>query len=46
MKDRDAELCEEIQSHLNMATADRIARGETPEAAAVAARPPTAEIPH
>jgi putative ABC transport system permease protein len=38
MKDRDAELREEIQSHLNMATADRIARGETPAAAAAAAR--------
>ena len=30
MKDRDAELREEIQAHLNMATADRIARGEAP----------------
>src|SRR4051794_38456390 len=38
MKDRDAELREEIQSHLDMAIADRIARGEAPEAAAVAAR--------
>ena len=38
MKDRDAELREEIQSHLNMAIADRVARGETPEAAAAAAR--------
>ena len=27
MKDRDAELREEIQSHLNMAIADRVARG-------------------
>ncbi len=38
MKDRDAELREEIQAHLNMATADRIARGEAPETAAAAAR--------
>ena len=38
MKDRDAELREEIQSHLTMAIADRVARGETPEAAAAAAR--------
>ena len=38
MKDRDAELREEIESHLKMATADRIARGETREAAAAAAR--------
>ena len=38
MKDRDAELREEIEAHLNMATADRIARGETPAAAAAAAR--------
>ena len=38
MKDRDAELRAEIQSHLDMAIADRIARGETPAAAAAAAR--------
>jgi putative ABC transport system permease protein len=38
MKDRDAELREEIQKHLDMAIADRIARGEAPEAAAAAAR--------
>jgi len=38
MKHRDAELRAEIQSHLDMAIADRIARGETPEAAAAAAR--------
>ncbi len=38
MKDRDAELREEIEAHLKMATADRVARGETPEAAAAAAR--------
>jgi predicted permease len=38
MKDRDAELREEMQAHLNLAIADRIARGESPEAAAAAAR--------
>src|SRR5215207_7854290 len=38
MRDRDAELRDEIKSHLDMAIADRIARGETPEAAAAAAR--------
>ena len=38
MKDRDAELREEIQTHLQMAIADRVARGETPQAAAAAAR--------
>jgi predicted permease len=38
MKDRDAELRAEIQSHLEMAVADRIAGGETPEQAAAGAR--------
>jgi predicted permease len=38
MRDRDAELREEIQSHLAMATEDRIARGERPDAAASGAR--------
>src|SRR5829696_5819874 len=38
MRDRDAELRDEIKSHLDMAIADRVARGETPEAAAAAAR--------
>jgi putative ABC transport system permease protein len=38
MTDRDAELREEIESHLKMATADRIGRGEAPAAAAAAAR--------
>lgn len=38
MRDKDVELREEIQAHLVMATADRIARGETPEAAAAAAK--------
>jgi putative ABC transport system permease protein len=45
MKDRDAELRAEIQSHLNMAIADRIARGETPEAAAAAARRELGNLP-
>ena len=31
------ELDEEIQAHLDMATRDRIERGETPEAAGLAA---------
>jgi putative ABC transport system permease protein len=38
MRDRDAELREEIRAHLDMATRDRIARGEAPGAAAAAAR--------
>ena len=38
MRDRDADLRTEIQSHLDMAIADRIARGESPDAAAAAAR--------
>jgi putative ABC transport system permease protein len=38
MKDRDSDLHAELQSHLDMATADRIARGEAPDAAAAAAR--------
>ena len=46
MKDRDAELREEIQSHLKMATADRVARGETPEAAAAAARRELGNVTH
>jgi predicted permease len=45
MKDRDADLREEIQSHLAMAIADRIARGETPEAAAAAARRELGNVP-
>jgi transcriptional regulator len=35
---QDAELDEELASHLRMAIADRIARGESPEAATRAAR--------
>jgi predicted permease len=38
MKDRDAELREELQSHLNMAAADRVDRGQDPRAAAADAR--------
>jgi putative ABC transport system permease protein len=38
MRDRDADLRAEIKAHLDMAIADRIARGESPEAAAAAAR--------
>ena len=38
MKKRDAELRDELNSHLDMATADRIARGESPDEAAAAAR--------
>lgn len=38
MKDRDAELREELKTHLDMAVADRIARGESPANAAAAAR--------
>jgi putative ABC transport system permease protein len=38
MKDRDAELREELKTHLDMAVADRIARGESPPEARTAAR--------
>src|SRR4051812_16863365 len=38
MKNKDTELREELAAHLHMAAADRIARGETPEEAAAAAR--------
>lgn len=38
MRDKDAELREEIQSHLEMSAADRIARGASPDEAAAAAR--------
>jgi hypothetical protein len=37
-KRRDRELDDEIQAHLAMATRDRIERGESPEAAELAAR--------
>ena len=38
MKDKDADLRAEIQSHLDMAIADRVARGQDPREAAAAAR--------
>src|SRR3954470_16873068 len=38
MKNRDKDLRDEIQSHLHMATADRVERGEAPHAAYAAAR--------
>jgi putative ABC transport system permease protein len=38
MKDRDAELREELETHLRMAAADREARGQDPRDAAAAAR--------
>jgi predicted permease len=38
MKDRDADLREELQSHLDMASADRVDRGQDPRAAAADAR--------
>ena len=46
MKDRDAELREEIESHLKMATADRIDRGESPADAAAAARREFGNVTH
>ena len=45
MRDKDGELREEIQAHLDLATADRIARGETPEAAAAAAKRELGNVP-
>ena len=38
MKDRDAELKHELKAHLDMAIAERVARGESPEQASAAAR--------
>src|SRR6476646_11625171 len=38
MRDRDADLRAEIEAHLTQAIEDRVARGEDPAAAAVAAR--------
>ena len=46
MKDRDADVREEIESHLKMAAADRVARGETPAAAAAAARRELGNVTH
>ena len=42
---QDAELDEELASHLRMAIADRIARGESPEAASRAARLEMGNLP-
>ncbi len=38
MRDKDRDLRDEIQSHLDMATADRVERGATPSDAAASAR--------
>ena len=38
MKNRDADLRDEIKAHLEMATADRVSQGEEPRAAAAGAR--------
>jgi predicted permease len=45
MKDRDAELREEIEAHLRMAAADRVARGQDPRAADADARRELGNIP-
>lgn len=37
MRDKERELRDEIQSHLDMATGDRIERGDPPAKAAAAA---------
>ncbi|KAF0216021.1 MAG: ABC efflux pump inner membrane subunit, partial [bacterium] len=42
---REEELDEELQSHLQMAIQDRIARGESPEQAAISARRELGNIP-
>ena len=42
---RKADLRDEIQSHLNMATADRVARGESPETARRAAMREFGNVP-
>ena len=38
MSNRDDDLRDELRSHLDMATADRVSRGETPREAAAHAR--------
>ncbi|HEY5060080.1 MAG TPA: ABC transporter permease, partial [Gemmatimonadaceae bacterium] len=43
---RDGSLDEEIRAHLDMATADRIARGERPDAAAAAVRREFGNVTH
>ena len=45
MRDKDRDLRDEIQSHLEMATADRIDRGASPDEAAAAARRQLGNIP-
>ena len=45
MRDKDRDLRDEIQSHLDMATADRIDRGAPPDEAAAAARRQLGNIP-
>jgi hypothetical protein len=45
MKDRDAELREEIDAHVRMAAADRIARGQHPREAGADARCELGNIP-
>lgn len=44
--DQDRELDDEIRAHFTMAVADRIARGESPEAAVVAARREFGNVGH
>lgn len=45
MRDKDADLRDELRAHLDMATADRIARGATPQEAAAAARKQLGNVP-
>jgi hypothetical protein len=46
MRDKERELRDKIQSHLGMATADRIERGDAPAEAAAAARRQLGNISH
>ncbi|HXD49393.1 MAG TPA: ABC transporter permease [Gemmatimonadaceae bacterium] len=45
-RERDIALDDEIRSHLTMAAADRVARGESPEAAAAAVRREFGNVTH
>jgi hypothetical protein len=45
MKDRDADLLAEIEAHLKMAVADRVAHGQDPRTAAADARRELGNIP-
>jgi hypothetical protein len=45
-KDKDSELGEELRTHLDMATRDRIERGEQPADAAAAARREFGNVAH